>query len=60
METILDTKAVVTFAFVIAALAGAVVTIVEPTTLSFDDYLGKLAVFGGALGIGRGIAAAGR
>jgi hypothetical protein len=51
---------VVTVVFVLAALAGAIVTVVEPTTLSFEDYLTKLSVFGGALGIGRGIAAAGR
>jgi hypothetical protein len=42
----------------IAAIAGAVVTIVHPETLSFNDYLDQLAKFAGALGllgIGRGI-----
>ena len=42
----------------IVAVAGAVVTIVNPDTLNFKDYIDALAIAGaggGLLGIGRGI-----
>lgn len=48
-------------AFVLAAAVGAIVVIVQPTTLSFADYLAQLSKFGlalGVLGVGRGIHAA--
>lgn len=41
---------------VIIALAGAVVTVVEPSTLSFEDYVKHVGVAAGLLAIGRGIA----
>lgn len=48
-------------AFVLAALAGGVLVIVHPATLSFNDYLSELAKLAtalGILGVGRGIHAA--
>ena len=47
---------------VLAAVAGGVVTVVEPDTLSFAEYLDRLEKFAlalGILGVGRGIRAAG-
>lgn len=44
----------------IIVIAGAVVMIVDPDTLSFEDYIKALATMGigaGALGVGRGILA---
>lgn len=48
----------VSVAFVIVAVAGAIVTIVNPDALGFEDYVQALALAAGALGllaIGRGI-----
>lgn len=48
---------------VIVAGIGGVITIVQPSTLSFKDYvdaLEKLVVGIGILGVGRGLASAGR
>ena len=48
---------------VIVAGIGGVITIVEPSTLSFKDYvdaLEKIIIGIGILGVGRGLAAAGR
>jgi hypothetical protein len=45
---------------IIIVIAGAVVMIVDPDTLSFEDYIKALATMGigaGALGVGRGILA---
>lgn len=42
-------------AFVVAAVAGAVVTITNPATLAFQDYIQALLVGAGLLGIGRGL-----
>jgi hypothetical protein len=63
----LDTSNAATFmvGIVLAIVAGigGVITIVEPSTLSFKDYvdaLEKLIVGVGILGVGRGLAAAGR
>lgn len=35
--------------------AGAAVTIVQPSTLSFEQFLGDLTKLGAALGIGAGV-----
>ena len=48
---------------VIVAGVGGVITIVEPSTLNFKDYvdaLEKVIVGVGILGVGRGLASAGR
>jgi hypothetical protein len=48
---------------VIVAGVGGVVTVVEPSTLSFKDYvdaLEKVIIGIGILGVGRGVASAGR
>lgn len=48
---------------VIVAGIGGVITIIEPSTLSFKDYvdaLEKMVVGIGILGVGRGVASAGR
>ena len=48
---------------IILSLVGGAVTIIEPSTLSFKDYVDALekAIIGiGILGVGRGIASAGR
>jgi hypothetical protein len=48
---------------VVVAGVGGIVTVVEPDTLSFKDYvdaLEKLVVGIGILGVGRGLASAGR
>jgi hypothetical protein len=42
----------------IVVIAGAVVTIVKPHTLPFEDYVADVTVLAGALGIGGGLAAA--
>lgn len=47
----------------IGAVVGGVVCIANPDTLSFDQYLSALSKFAigvGLLGIGRGVAAAGK
>jgi hypothetical protein len=56
----LDALNVVTIVFVIAAVTGALVTVFNPDALSFGVYLEKIAIFGAGLGIGRGVASAGR
>lgn len=48
---------VVTLVFLITTVVGGIVVVVEPTTLNFEEYLTRIAAFGGLLGIGRGIAA---
>jgi|GEM_PF-1866400 len=48
---------------VIVAVIGGVITIVEPSTLSFSDYvssLGDLAVGVGLVTVGRGVGKAGK
>ncbi len=48
---------------VIVAGVGGVITIIEPKTLSFKDYvdaLEKIIIGIGILGVGRGLASAGR
>lgn len=50
-------------AVLIVVIAGALVTIINPDSLSFDQYLdalSKAAIGAGALGIGRGILGAGK
>lgn len=65
MKDLLDNHPVTTLLIaivVIAALAGAVVTIVHPDTLPFATYLDRLEEFAKALGllaIGKGIKLAG-
>lgn len=52
------TTILVAVAFVIVCVVGGVVTIVNPDTLSFSDYVERLGIAAGALGllaIGRGI-----
>jgi hypothetical protein len=39
----------------VVVIAGAIVTIVHPETLSFEDYVKDVAVGGGLLAVGRGI-----
>jgi hypothetical protein len=63
----LDTANAATFmvgiVLVLVAGVGGVITIVEPSTLNFRDYvdaLEKLIVGIGILGVGRGLASAGR
>jgi hypothetical protein len=56
----LDAINVVTIVFVIVAVTGALVTLFNPDALSFSAYMEKIAVFGAGLGIGRGVASAGR
>lgn len=60
MDEILNTKAVVTLVFLVYAAVGGVLTIIEPETLSFQEYSERLVIFGGLVGLGRGIAAAGK
>lgn len=60
MEAFSTKNPVITLVFVIAAVVGGIVTITNPDTLNFSEYLLRLAIFGGALGIGRGIAEAGK
>lgn len=40
---------------VLIAIAGAVVTIVEPDTLPFDQYVQNVMIGAGLLAIGRGV-----
>ena len=52
--------AIVAITALIVVLAGAVVTIVHPESLSFEQYvkaIGTVSLGAGALGIGRGILA---
>jgi hypothetical protein len=51
----LGEKNVVTLVFVIYAVVGGVLAIINPETLSFEEYSTRLVVFGGAVGIGKGI-----
>jgi hypothetical protein len=53
----LEALPIATILMVIVAIAGAVVSIVHPENLGFDQYIRDLAVGAGLLGIGRGIAA---
>ena len=39
----------------IIVISGAVVTITNPETLSFHEYIQEIAIVGGALGLGNGI-----
>ena len=48
---------IVTIVFLLSAVVGGIVVVVEPSTLSFEEYLTRIAAFGGLLGIGRGLAA---
>lgn len=40
---------------VLIAIAGAVVTIIEPDTLPFDQYVQNVMIGAGLLAIGRGV-----
>jgi hypothetical protein len=46
---------IVSIAFAIIAVAGAIVTITNPETLAFSEYVQDVLIGGGLLGIGRGI-----
>jgi hypothetical protein len=56
----LNTINVATIITIILAIAGGVVCIVQPSTLTFDQYLEQMKYLIGLVGIGRGIAAAKR
>lgn len=53
--TSLSSIAVATVLVVIIAVAGAVVVIVEPSTLSFDQYVKDVSIAAAGLAVGRGI-----
>jgi hypothetical protein len=55
MNQLLHSLPVATILIVIVAIAGAVVTIVHPETLSFDQYLKYMTPGAGLLAVGRGI-----
>lgn len=46
---------VATIIVVIIAIAGAVVVIVNPSTLSFDQYVKDVSIAAAGLAVGRGI-----
>lgn len=50
---------IVTIIAVIIALAGAIVVIVNPETLSFKEYLDQMKYLLGFVAVGRGLAAIG-
>lgn len=56
----LEVMPVVTIIAVILALAGAVVVIVNPASLSFEEYLDAMKWLLGFLAVGRGIATLGK
>lgn len=60
MNDLLEQLSVTTIIVVIVVLAGAVVSIVNPDTLPFKDYLIDIAPLVGGLAVGRGIAVHGR
>ena len=51
----LKTIPVATLIVLVVAIAGAVVTIVHPETLSFANYVKNVGVAAGLLAIGRGL-----
>lgn len=51
MKKLLDNNPVATIIVVVAAVAGAVVVVTEPATLSFSEYLEKMGVFAGGVGV---------
>lgn len=51
----LTTQAVATIIVALIALVGAVVVIVHPETLSFEDYVKNVGIAAGLLAIGRGL-----
>lgn len=54
----LSTANVATIVSLLLAAAGAIVVIVHPETLTFDQYFENMKFLIGGLAIGRGIAAA--
>lgn len=56
----LDTVNVATIAALLMAVVGAIVVVVHPETLSFDQYLEQMKFLFGGLAVGRGLASAGR
>lgn len=60
MSDLLDRLPVVTVLVVVYAIAGAAVVVFHPETLDFKSYLEQMTIAAAGLGIGRGIASAGR
>lgn len=56
----LSTANVATILVVLLVLAGCVVAVVHPETLSFDQLLDKAGPLVGGLAVGRGLATIGR
>jgi len=62
MNHLLDENPIASIAFVLAALIGGVVVIIQPETLTFSDYLKDMGAFGagaGILGVARSLAGKG-
>ncbi len=51
----LRTNPVASLIVVIIAIAGGVVTVVEPSSLGFDEYVKNVGIAAGLLAIGRGL-----
>ncbi len=56
-RSILETFPVATLIVAIIAIAGAVLVIVHPETLTFAEYVRNVGVAAGLLAVGRGLAA---
>ncbi len=60
MDKFLEQFNVATLIVLVLVVTGAVVTIVNPDSLSFGDYILKVSPLVGGLAVGRGIASARR
>jgi|tagenome__1003787_1003787.scaffolds.fasta_scaffold17478381_2 ABC-type transporter Mla maintaining outer membrane lipid asymmetry permease subunit MlaE len=56
VAALLDVLPVVTIIAVIITIAGALVTIINPAALSFEEYLDAMKWLLGLLAVGRGVA----
>jgi hypothetical protein len=53
---LLDKSHIILYVFLLYAIGGLIVVLVQPDTLSFDGYSSRLIAFGAALGLARGYA----